>query len=394
MNTHKKNYIQGKNMLSPVLFIDDDINILNSFKRLMNDEFNVTTAQSPENGLQIMEQNGPFAIVVSDMKMPGLSGVEVLSHAHKINPATVRVLLTGFAEHQCAIDAVNIGKVNKFLTKPCDLDTMASVLRAGIRQYQLTLSKKELLGRTYIGIVNVLSQILALVNPVAQNKANRLKKYCKHMINEMHFEDKFIVEIAAILSQLGCITIPQDVLERHEQGCILKEEELQEIKKNNINVIKLLMDIPIFEDIAEIISLSEKHLNNNKSTNDKKEKNIRTSGKILQVAKGLDRYIMSGVSPADAISMLRDDIFFNANEIVDSLNTYDFNQKNMIKIYIYSNELNTKMIIESDIYSSNGVLLIKKGQHVTYPILSSLINFSKNIGIIEPFAVLTPTDNK
>lgn len=382
-------------MLSPVLFIDDDINLLNSFKRLMNDEFNVTTAQSPENGLQIMERNGPFAIVVSDMRMPGLSGVEVLSHAHKINPATVRVLLTGFAEHQCAIDAVNIGKVNKFLTKPCDLDTMAAVLRAGIRQYQLTLSEKELLGQTYIGIVNVLSQILALVNPVAQNKANRLKRYCTHMINEIQLEDKFIVEIAAILSQLGCITIPQDVLERHEYGGFINEEELQKIKKNNIDVIKLLMNIPMFEDIAEIISLSEKQIHNNtEGYSDEKQQNIHIGGKILQVAKGIDRYIMSGVSPSDAISMLKDENYFNDNSIVNSLNTYEFNQKNMIKMYVYSYQLNTKMIIESDIYSSNGVLLIKKGQHVTYQILSSLNNFSKNVGINEPFAVLTPTNEK
>lgn len=379
-------------MLSTVLFIDDDINLLNSFKRLMNDEFNVVTAQAPETGLQIMEHDGPFAIIVSDMKMPGLSGVEVLSCAHKINPDTVRVLLTGFTEHQCAIDAVNIGKVNKFLTKPCDLDTMSSVLRAGIRQYQSTLSEKELLGRTYNGIINVLSQILAIVNPVAQSKANRLKQYCRHITDEIHLEEKFIVEVAAMLSQLGCITISQETLERYEYGGTLDENELQQIKKNNILVQKLLMNIPMFEDIAEILALSDKQIHkSDSSSRDYKQHNLKLSGKILQVANGIDRYITSGVSPLDAISLLKDDIHFNDNELVDSLNTYDFNIKNMIRMYVCANELNTKMIIDSDIYSTNGVLLVKKGQSVTYQILSSLKNFSRNVGITEPFAVLTPT---
>lgn len=381
-------------MLSSVLFIDDDINLLNSFKRLMNNEFNVVTAQSPETGIQIMEQHGPFAIIVSDMKMPGLSGVEVLSCAHKINPNTVRVLLTGFAEHQCAIDAVNIGKVNKFLTKPCDLETMASVLRAGIRQYQSALSEKELLGKTYNGIIDVLSQILALVNPVAQSKANRLKQYCRHIIDDIQLEDKFIVEVAAMLSQLGCITISQDILERYEYGGILEEEELQQIKKNNLLVQKLLMNIPMFKDIAEILSLSDKKISEfDNFFEDYRQHNINISGKILQVANGIDRYIMSGVSPSDAISLLKDEAFFNENKLVDSLSTYDFNIKNMIKMYVCINELNTKMIIDSDIYSLNGVLLIKKGQPVTYQILSSLKNFSRNVGIVEPFAVLTPTHN-
>ncbi len=104
-------------MFSSILFIDDDFNLLKSFKRALSQEFRVVTAETPEEGLRIMEHEGPFAVIVSDMKMPGMNGVEVLSYAQEINPDTVRVLLTGYADQQSAIDAVNIGNIFRFLTK-------------------------------------------------------------------------------------------------------------------------------------------------------------------------------------------------------------------------------------------------------------------------------------
>jgi ActR/RegA family two-component response regulator len=380
-------------MFSPVLFIDDDVNLLKSFKRLMNDEFNVVTAQSPEMGLQIMEKQGPFAIIVSDMKMPGLSGVEVLNCAHKINPDTVRVLLTGFAEYQYAIDAVNIGKVNTFLTKPCDLDTISSVLRDGIRQYQLTLNEKNIIERTYIGMTETIYQILAMTNPVAHSKANRLKKYCRHIANEIQLDNKPTIEIAAVLSQLGCITISQDTLQRHEYGGILAEEELMKIKNNNLITQELLMNIPRFEKIIDIISLCNLPLSKfPQCEDDPEQRDTQLCGKIMQVANGLDRYITSGVSPEDAISLMKDDRLYHDETLIDSLKTYEFDRQ-MTKKYIRSDELSTRMILDSDIYSSTGALLIRRGKHVTYQILSSIRNYSKNVGINEPFAVLTPTDN-
>ena len=93
-------------MYPSILFIDDDIRILNSFKRNLSASFNVFTADTPEQGLYLVEKNGPFSVVVSDMRMPGMNGVEVLNRVLEINEDIVRILLTGYADLDAAINAL------------------------------------------------------------------------------------------------------------------------------------------------------------------------------------------------------------------------------------------------------------------------------------------------
>ena len=381
-------------MFSSILFIDDDFNLLKSFKRALSQEFRVVTAETPEEGLRIMEHEGPFAVIVSDMKMPGMNGVEVLSYAQEINPDTVRVLLTGYADQQSAIDAVNIGNIFRFLTKPCELDTLAAVLRAGIRQYQLIISEKELLEHTLLGIVGVLSQILTLVNPVAQNKATRLKRYCRHIAHALKLKEKWLLEMAAILSQLGCLTIPPEVLARHGAGGVLKKEELQMIREHHVLAGKLLMHIPRFENIIEIIALHDKPIEKfPRYADQERQRNIHLCGRILHVANGLDNFITTGVTPTDALDLMRLDPKFYDPELLELFNSYEFGLENMVRMYVRCPDLNVQMIIDEDIYTSKGLLLITKGQPVTFPLLTGLLNFSRSVGIKEPFAVLTPLAN-
>jgi len=381
-------------MFSSILFIDDDSNLLKSIKRSLSQEFRVVTADTPEEGLRIMEEQGPFAIVVSDMRMPGMNGVEVLSRAQEINSDTVRMLLTGYADQQSAIDAVNIGNIFRFLTKPCSPDTLSTVLRAGIRQYQLIISEKELLENTLLGIVTVLSQILTLVNPVAQSKANRLKRYCRHLAHEIQLKDKWLLEMVAILSQLGCLTIPPEVLARHAAGSVLTEEEILMIKDHHVLAGKLLMNIPRFENIIEIMSLHDKPLSSfPRYADPERQQTIHLCGRILQLANGLDRFIMAGKAPADAIDLMEVNPDFYDPELLEHFNSYDFGLQNMIRTYVRCKELNIQMIIDEDIYTAKGLLLVTKGQSVTFPLLTGLLNFSRTVGIKEPFAVLRPLLN-
>ena len=77
---------------------------------------------------------GPFAVVVADMRMPGMDGVEFLQHVKEMSPDTVRIMLTGNADMQTAIDAVNKGNIFRFLTKPCPYETMTVAVNAGDRK--------------------------------------------------------------------------------------------------------------------------------------------------------------------------------------------------------------------------------------------------------------------
>lgn len=127
-----------------VLFVDDEALILDAFRRSLRDEFAVNTAVGGEQGLAEIRSNGPFGVVVSDMRMPGMGGAEFLAEVRAKAPDTVRILLTGHADLDAAIDAVNRGNIFRFLTKPCEKSVLIEAVQKGLEQYRAIVAGKEL----------------------------------------------------------------------------------------------------------------------------------------------------------------------------------------------------------------------------------------------------------
>ena len=132
-------------MNKKVLFVDDDLNILSAYKRQLHKHFEVETVDSGESALKLISKQELFAVVVADMNMPGMNGVELLSKIRQETPETVRIMLTGQADISTAMDAVNEGHIYRFLTKPCPIETLAKSLTAGVEQFRLVTAEKELL---------------------------------------------------------------------------------------------------------------------------------------------------------------------------------------------------------------------------------------------------------
>ncbi|MEA3545385.1 MAG: response regulator [Thermodesulfobacteriota bacterium] len=125
-----------------ILFVDDDQRFLASLRRSLAKSFDLTFVDSPQEALeQLQEQK--FSVVVSDMNMPGMSGVDLLSLVKSKYPETVRILFTGFADQQSAIDAINQGEIFRFLTKPCDLVKLEQILSDAVRQNQLINAERD-----------------------------------------------------------------------------------------------------------------------------------------------------------------------------------------------------------------------------------------------------------
>ncbi len=129
-------------MTGKVLFVDDEPLVLDALRRMLRDKFHTYTADSGEKGLAAIEENGPFAVVISDMRMPGMNGAEFLARIRKDAPDTVRMLLTGFTDLDAAIAAVNEGNIFRFLTKPCKKDELVGAINLGLTQYRSTLAGK------------------------------------------------------------------------------------------------------------------------------------------------------------------------------------------------------------------------------------------------------------
>ena len=123
-------------MSDKILFVDDDANILDAYKRQLKRQFQVETAQGGEEGLNAVRNSGPYAVVVSDLRMPGMDGNQFLAQVKEAAPETVRMMLTGFADLKTAMDAINRGNIFRLLTKPCAKEVLGEALSDGIEQYK------------------------------------------------------------------------------------------------------------------------------------------------------------------------------------------------------------------------------------------------------------------
>ena len=125
-------------MSDKILFVDDEQHLLDAMRRQFRGKYEVVTALGGNEGLRVIQAQGPFSVIVSDFKMPLMNGVEFLAKSREVSPNSVRIMLTGYAEHQIAIDAVEKGHVFHFLTKPCALEVLTQAIDAALDLYQLS----------------------------------------------------------------------------------------------------------------------------------------------------------------------------------------------------------------------------------------------------------------
>ncbi len=130
-----------------VLFVDDEPSILESLKELFGRKYKVFTATSGEDALEIV-RNQSIAIVMSDQRMPGMKGVEVLRAVRELSPRTMRILLTGFADVDSILDSVNVGEVFRYVRKPWDVENLTAILSLAENTYLSKERITEVLSKT------------------------------------------------------------------------------------------------------------------------------------------------------------------------------------------------------------------------------------------------------
>jgi response regulator RpfG family c-di-GMP phosphodiesterase len=126
-----------------ILFVDDEQNVLDGYKRLLHDQFRIEVVPGGGQALAAIHLFGPYAIVISDMHMPGMNGAEFLGQVRQLAPNTVRMLLTGVKDINLAIEAVNEGRIFRYLTKPCEKKELVNSIELGLLQYHTNVEARD-----------------------------------------------------------------------------------------------------------------------------------------------------------------------------------------------------------------------------------------------------------
>jgi response regulator RpfG family c-di-GMP phosphodiesterase len=379
-----------KNERPRILCIDDEPHVLDGLARTLRSHYVVETATEAKVALEILRTAEPFAAVMSDQRMPQMTGVQLLAHARAVAPASVRVLLTGQADVESAIAAVNEGNVFRFLTKPCATDVLLKALDACCEQHRLITSEKVLLEQTLHGSIKALVDILALANPMAFGRATRVRQSVEQLMTHFEIHERWPVEVAAMLSQIGCVTLPAATLDKLYKCEPLNRAEQEMVDRMPAVAEKCLSNIPRIDSVREILRQSNRQFVQAKQRSDAAlDQAIPWGSRALKVALDFD-LLESGENHSDhPIAIMRGRKGWYDPQILDvfaAMHGNPLDKGQMLELAI--RDVRVGMTFGEDLKSGKGLLLIARGQEVTPALLERMRNFSSELAIREPVRML------
>ncbi len=375
-------------MKDRILLVDDDANILAGYSRQLRKLFEIRTAESGASALKVIATEAPFAVVVSDMRMPEMDGVDFLSQVRLESPNAVRMLLTGNADLETSIKAINEGCIFRFLHKTCTMEEFTRALADGVRQHRLLTAEQELLHETLTGCICLLTEILSLTSPAAFAKASRIRRYVRQIAAELDVTHFWEYDMAALLSQIGQVTLPPEIIERLNAGRPLTRDQWRLQAQHSAVGCELLAKIPRLEMVAQIVFLQRNapRTSTRPSKDMSEEQAIAFGGQLLRLALDLDHLLSTGKEFVQALAEIQQ-LYGVDHPMVEALMGFDKDAGNQVVMHVTADELSAETLAAEDIVSTTGHVLVTKGQEITTPVILRLQSCAQANGLKEPFAV-------
>ena len=346
-----------------ILCVDDEPQIVEGLKDLLADRYTVHTAVGGEAALEVLRQEPHIAVILADMRMPGMDGAALLERAHAAAPEAVRMLLTGYSDINAAIAAVNRGQIFRFLTKPCAPSDLGRAFEAAIEQHRLIIGERVLLQQTLLGCLKSLLDVLALVDPIAFGRAQRLERIVRAIALAAGLSPSWPLEAAALLSQLGCLELSDVVRMKLYDGETLEDCEAVEVRTAYTNVCGLLGSIPRLEPVRDIIGA----LNGSGGP---------LGAHALRLAMELDSLEARGICGQDALVISRSWAPHYDPKVLDAArHVCQQEQAWGVPSEVSVEELHSGTVVAEDIRKHDGVLIVPRGVELSCSVIAHIGRF-------------------
>lgn len=374
-----------------ILVVDDDTNLLAGIKRLLGQKLNITTAEGGIEALGKAQNEGPFAVVVCDMRMPGMDGVEVLRRLHEVSPDTSRIMLTGNADQQTAVEAINTGRIFRFFNKPCAMATLTEGILAGIRQYRLVTAEKVLLEGTLSGSIALMNDVLSMVAPESFQRSLRLRGWSLQLAASMGMDSAWELELAATLARIGEISVPPEVLARHRSGQRLTPVEEEMLSRVPETGAALVRKIPRMAPVADAIAHQDKWFNGHGLPQDGKAgHDIPLNARILHVLLALDDVGSGELTRTAFASLEKMQGRFDPAVLAAAargLTAMIVDEAAFTRFDVPSSGLRPGDYLEASLELENGKLVLAAGQTITDALFVRLQNLHKMYKFRDPVRI-------
>jgi response regulator RpfG family c-di-GMP phosphodiesterase len=357
---------------------------LESLRDTLRRGFDVRTAGSGPEGLAMLE-DGPdeYALIISDMRMPVMSGSVFLREARRVSPDASRILLTGYADLDAAVSAVNDAQLFRFLTKPCPpADLLATCVEAS-EQHRLRTAERVLLEQTLKGSVKALTDVLALANPAAFGRSARVRSSVAQLAGALGVKEPWEMEVSALLVNLGAVTLPPETAEKLYKGARLTPGEQEMVDRIPDLTRRILENIPRLEGVLEILG------NYHRSYEAKGAGPALPLGaRVLRIALDHDELDAHCADDGVALAAMRSRGHVYDPELLKVFERILLGASDRLRVReVSSGQLRAGMKLADDVRSDGGALLIARGHIATDQLIARLRNL--RIGSIrEPLIVV------
>ena len=270
-----------------VLFVDDEVNILKALQRLLrNEPMRVLTASRPQEAIALLDREQAQA-VVSDQRMPDMSGVDLLSTVRERHGDIVRMMLTGYTEMNIAVEAINKGEIYRLITKPWNDDELKATLRQAFDHYDLKgeikrlnqvtreqnfklqdmnknlegkvrertkqlAAKNQELRTAYIQTIRALAEAIDAKDAYTRGHSERVAVYASKIARQMGMRTEMIerVYFAGLLHDVGKIGVPDAIITKPDK---LDKEEYEQIKQHPEIGAKILEPVEFLRHIVPCV---------------------------------------------------------------------------------------------------------------------------------------------
>jgi response regulator RpfG family c-di-GMP phosphodiesterase len=369
-----------------ILCVDDEPMVLEGLRDVLRRSFDVRTATSGAEGLALLkEHRREIAVVISDMRMPEMPGSVFLREARRVAPLAVRMLLTGYSDSDAAIKAVNDGQIFRFLTKPCDRDELIQACAGALWQHRLQKTERDLLEQTVQGSIKALTDVLALAAPAVFGQGARLKDLVAKLAAETGWEDAWEIEVAALMAQVGAITLPEETAEKLYAGARLTRAEEAMIERVPAVTQRILGNIPRLDGVLQILGNSHRRFDSVGS-----EGLLPVGARMLRIATDFLELEREDPTPRLALETMRGRSGVYDPELLEAFaHTVGIGDQRIVVLEVPLHGLVEGMTLVGDARATTGQLLIARGHPVTPELIERLRNFP--IGHVrEPLRVTEP----
>ena len=366
-----------------ILFVDDEPSVLSAIQRHLRGKFELCVAHSAQEGLEQISKSSPFAVVVSDMQMPGINGAEFLAQVRNAAPHTTRVMLTGNSDQGTAIRAVNEGAIFRFLNKPCDPETLERTLRDGVELFELREVERDLIENTLKGTIQILTEIVSSLSPELCGQSSEASRAAVAVARALGLQDPWKVELSALLLNCGIATFPPEIARAAAARAAPAAQEREALARVPAASARLIAHIPRLESVARIVSRVGQGGSDVPASSDEilgARIVSEVYGVINAEARGEDRML--------TLRALRARHPAESPQLFDALQAAlvpdrEVHQERALKL----GELRVGMKLSRSLETSDGRTLLREGYVLSALVLERIRNHSATCGLREPFWV-------